>query len=121
MQQEGIIDAVVIVSRWYGGTLLGPARFSHIEACAQEVSRKFKRKEEFEDCISTLSTLDDILGDLRAELANLPGSSTAVTPKKTDYSLFHADEDLPKAKRLIGAREKAIKSVKVLIEKRRGA
>ena len=75
--------------------------------------------------------MDDILADLRTELANLPESSTAMTtalggknslrtPKKPDYSRFHADKDLPKAQRLVGAREKAIKSVKVLIEKRRG-
>jgi len=56
MQIEGIIDAVVIVSRWYGGTLLGPARFSHIETCAQEACRAFKRKEELDERISTLST-----------------------------------------------------------------
>jgi hypothetical protein len=132
MQQEGIIDGVVIVSRWYGGILLGPARFSHIETCAQEVCRKFKRKEELENCVSMLSTLDDILADLRVELANLPGPSTTSTsigvkdilprtPKKPDYSTFNADEDLPKAKRLVGAREKAIENAKVLIAKRKGA
>jgi hypothetical protein len=132
MQQEGIIDAVVIVSRWFGGTLLGPARFVHIETCAQEVCRAFKRKEELENCITTISTLDDILADLRAELANLSKSSTtaspsaaakamsARTPKKPDYSLLCADEDLPKAKRLVGARENAIRSVKGLIQKRKG-
>jgi hypothetical protein len=131
MQREGIIDAVVIVSRWYGGTLLGPARFSHIEACAQEVCRALRRKDELEDAISTLTTLDDILADLRTELANLSELSTATnssvdtkdvstkTPKKTDYSLFRA-EDLSKAKRLVGARENAIKSVKGLIAKRKG-
>lgn len=119
------------MSRWYGGILLGPARFSHIEACAQEVCRKFKRKEELEECISTLSTLDDILADLRTELANLPESSTAMTtalggndslrtPKKPDYSQFHADKDLPKAQRLVGAREKAITSVKGSDRKEKG-
>jgi hypothetical protein len=133
MQQEGIIDAVVIVSRWYGGTLLGPARFAHIETCAQEVCRVFKRKEEFEDCLSSLSTLDDILADLRAELASLPAPSTTTSPstdtkdasprppKKPDYTLLKPDEDLAKAKRLLAARENAIKSVKALIANRKGA
>lgn len=129
MQREGIIDAVVIVSRWYGGVLLGPARFSHIEACAQEVCQALRRKDELEDAISTLTTLDDILADLRTELANLSESSTTSssvdtkdmstkTPKKPDYSLFRA-EDVPKAKRLVGARENAITSVKGLIAKKK--
>jgi putative IMPACT (imprinted ancient) family translation regulator len=29
-------DVVVVVSRWYGGTHLGPARFHVINACAKE-------------------------------------------------------------------------------------
>ena len=131
MQQEGIIDAIVIVSRWYGGTLLGPARFAHIETCAQEVCRAFKRKEEFEDCITTLSTLDDILVDLRAELASISDSSTAnsssagakhLSPKasrQTDYSLLNPEEDLSRVKRLVVARENAIKNLKGLIAKKR--
>src|SRR5271154_5308489 len=51
----------------YGGILLGPARFTHIETCAREVCRDFKRKVEVEEHISTLRSLDDILADLRAE------------------------------------------------------
>jgi hypothetical protein len=53
MQQEGIIDAAVIVSRWHGGTMLGPAQFARIETYAQEVCRAFKRKEELKDSITT--------------------------------------------------------------------
>ena len=115
--------------------MLGPARFAHIETCAQEVCRMFKRKEELEDCISALSTLDDILVDLRSELANLKGSDDHATtsadmdakglspqknPKKPDYSQLRAENDLSKAKRLVGARENAIKSVKKLVAKRKG-
>jgi hypothetical protein len=133
MQQEAIIDAVVIVSRWYGGTLLGPARFDHIETCAREVCRTFKRKEELEDCISTLGTLDDILADLRAELTNLSETATATnagisakdisprTPNKPDYSALREGDDLAKANRLVCARENAIKSVKSLIARRKSA
>lgn len=115
----------------YGGTLLGPARFTHVETCASEVCREFKRIVEIQDCISILSTLDALLDDTRSELAkisaktadNLPGSSSASSsqggseraPKKPDYSTL----DLPKARRLIKARENAIESVKALLAKRR--
>ncbi|KAI8833336.1 hypothetical protein BC829DRAFT_494027 [Chytridium lagenaria] len=34
MQVSGACDCVVIVTRWYGGELLGPIRFQHIEAVA---------------------------------------------------------------------------------------
>lgn len=30
------INVVVVVSRWYGGTQLGPDRFKHINACARD-------------------------------------------------------------------------------------
>ncbi|KAI8825105.1 ribosomal protein S5 domain 2-type protein [Fimicolochytrium jonesii] len=34
------VDVLVVVSRWYGGTLLGPIRFTHIENVAMECLRK---------------------------------------------------------------------------------
>jgi hypothetical protein len=132
MQAEGVIDAVVIVSRWYGGTLLGPARFTHIQTCALEVCRAFKRKEEVEEYVSTLSTLDDNLTHLRADLANSPSDSMPLTadnsrpvttgissPKKPDYPALLREADLPKLKRLVNAREKAVASIKALLAKKR--
>lgn len=55
----------------FGGELLGPVRFDHIDICAREVCRTFRTKEEIEDHITTLASLDDILGTLRAELEEL--------------------------------------------------
>jgi putative IMPACT (imprinted ancient) family translation regulator len=31
------MNVVVVVSRWYGGTLLGPDRFKHINNAARQV------------------------------------------------------------------------------------
>jgi len=124
MQAEGVIDAVVIVSRWFGGTLLGPARFTHIETCALEVCRAFKRKEEVEECVSTLSTLDDILADLRADLTSAstadgnPSRTTSSSQKKPDYAAMLEEADLSKLKRLVSAREKAVASIKALLAKK---
>ncbi|KAF8161275.1 ribosomal protein S5 domain 2-type protein [Crassisporium funariophilum] len=124
MQSLAIIDAVVIVSRWFGGTMLGPARFAHIETCAMEVCRDFKQSEELRECVTTLHTLDDLLGDLRAELATLTADSSDATPighstdrgiKKPDYKNL----DVSKAKRLVQARESSLKSVKALIAKKK--
>ena len=30
------VEGVVVVARWYGGILLGPVRFEHVERCARE-------------------------------------------------------------------------------------
>ena len=120
MQSHGVIDAVVVVSRWYGGIQLGPARFAHIETCAQEVCQTFIQKEQLEESLALLKSLDDILVDLRRELAELTGSTTSSQPsKKVDYQAKD-DFDLAKAKRLITARENSIKAVKVALAKKRG-
>ncbi|KAI0310227.1 ribosomal protein S5 domain 2-like protein [Amylostereum chailletii] len=144
MREEAVMDAVVIVSRWYGGTMLGPVRFTHIEDCARQVCRAFRLKDEMDDCVSTLTTLDGLLTKLRADLEatrdkpptpplpppptppqQAPASSSfmedAPPLKKRkvvqDYSELRRSGDLPKAKRLITARESAIRSVRALIEK----
>lgn len=36
LEMMGVDGAVVIVTRWYGGVLLGPKRFAHISNCARE-------------------------------------------------------------------------------------
>jgi Uncharacterized protein family UPF0029 len=34
----------VVVARWYGGVLLGPVRFSHIENCAREAIGNWRKE-----------------------------------------------------------------------------
>lgn len=63
---------VLLTGFWrYGGTLLGPVRFTHIEDCTREVCRKFKVTEEVRECIETLHSLDRELSELRSELASV--------------------------------------------------
>ena len=110
--------------------MLGPVRFEHIEMCAREVCRTFRLKDDMSTCIATLSSLDDILADLRAQLASLTsqgseaaGTSSASTantaPKKPapSYTALEESLDVVKAKRLITARENSIKSVKLALKK----
>ncbi|KAF2145328.1 uncharacterized protein K452DRAFT_348936 [Aplosporella prunicola CBS 121167] len=40
MEAEG----AVVVARWYGGVMLGPVRFSHIENCARQAIRLWRAK-----------------------------------------------------------------------------
>jgi len=105
----------------YGGTLLGPARFTHIETCASEVCREFKRSEELRECLTTLQTLDDLLITLRTQLATLTTQSLTAstsTPERNSKKLDYKGLDVAKAKRLIQARESSLKSVKALIAKK---
>lgn len=44
MQAEGAL----VVARWYGGIMLGPVRFTHIEECAREAVRLHREQAEGE-------------------------------------------------------------------------
>jgi len=139
---EGGILLIIRGYGRFGGTLLGPARFAHIETCAGEVCRSFKRIEEMEECITTLTRLDVILSGLRQELSDLTrnsdsselatgeGSSSAIAAdnvystegrrsRQPDYTIMQRDLDIAKARRLISARESAIKVVRSLLLKKR--
>ncbi len=35
LEREGLVDCVVVVTRWYGGTQLGGDRFTHVVACVR--------------------------------------------------------------------------------------
>ncbi|KAL1756315.1 hypothetical protein FB107DRAFT_290143 [Schizophyllum commune] len=108
MEAQGVLDAVVVVSRWYGGTMLGPTRFDHIETCATEVCQAFKKKVEAEEFLVTLTTLDDLLAELRAQLAE--------KKRPPDYASW-IESDIPRARKLVRARELSIKAVKNALAK----
>lgn len=92
--------------------MLGPVRFTHIETCAAEVCKQFKLEEDLKDCRTMLSSLDDILAELRSEFVSLTGKPS--THKTMDYDSV---DDLSKLRKLVIAREAAIKSIKALIGK----
>jgi len=92
--------------------MLGPNRFTHIETCAAEVCKHFKLQEDLKDCRTMLSSLDDILADLRSEFTALTRKPS--THKTMDYESI---DDLSKLRKLVVAREAAIKSMKTLIGK----
>lgn len=39
--EEMNVEGAVVCARWYGGVLLGPVRFSHIENCARQAIRRY--------------------------------------------------------------------------------
>lgn len=110
----------------YGGQLLGPVRFTHIENCTREVCRAFKEMEEVEEIIGALHTFDEELAQLRAELATLTStnepssgeinSSQGSDPRSIEYEkMLLSPPDAAKARRLLTARRNAINGVKGIL------
>lgn len=42
------VQGSLVVARWYGGIMLGPVRFTHIEICAREAISSWQREHEQE-------------------------------------------------------------------------
>ncbi len=47
--EEAGVEGAVVVARWYGGVLLGPVRFTHIEECAREAIGKWRDEMRVEE------------------------------------------------------------------------
>ena len=43
---ETDVEGAVVVARWYGGVLLGPARFDHIKNCARDAIAQWTQERE---------------------------------------------------------------------------
>lgn len=100
--------------------MLGPVRFTHIEACTREVCVAFKRYEQVEECIAQLDDLDITLTDLRSQIAAASPTATATAVKAApDYSTMLDPPDLDKAMRLVKARESAIKGLRAILTKKK--
>ncbi|CAO1631473.1 unnamed protein product [Parajaminaea phylloscopi] len=105
MKEMGAVDLLVVVSRWYGGTNLGPARFDHILQCAREAIRAHMTEETVAPLRSELSDLDSKISSLRSQLAGAPDKPDA--PQSSNSTVYQ-DLDVDKARRLVNARQKTI-------------
>ncbi|BGP03598.1 hypothetical protein RTBOTA2_006369 [Rhodotorula toruloides] len=104
LTQEGGVDVAIVVSRLYGGVMLGPVRFNHIRACASQALSRLLSAQNLSNLLARLSSLD-------AEIASHSSSPTK-PPSKDQY----AGLDEAKAERLVKAREKRLE---LLVKKRR--
>ena len=93
IREMGASDVLVIVSRWYGGQMLGPVRFQHITHVARAALQKHFDLEALQECRQQLQSMDAKIQALR----QAPVQS-------------HAYEDLTmdRAKRLLLARKKTL-------------
>ncbi|KAJ9659198.1 hypothetical protein H2201_007462 [Coniosporium apollinis] len=72
------VEGAIVVARWYGGVLLGPIRFVHIEVCARDAIRRWRERTRGEDEERTkrIKVVDEERerARLAAELAERDGS-----------------------------------------------
>ncbi|KAJ9092067.1 hypothetical protein QFC19_008841 [Naganishia cerealis] len=86
LNEEGTVDVLVVCSRWFGGTMLGPIRFQHIEQSARAALEGWSQKEKLMELSREVQGLDEVIADLRAELAfkNTDQTQHAINLSKQD-------------------------------------
>ncbi|GAA5847331.1 hypothetical protein JCM9279_000240 [Rhodotorula babjevae] len=108
--KEGGVDVAIVVSRLYGGIMLGPARFTHIRSVASQALARLLAAQR-------LASLTAQLRDLDAQIAGLSSSSsssftaTATSPAAAPPAAAAAAYKaltVDKAARLVAAREKRL-------------
>ncbi|GAA5820884.1 hypothetical protein JCM11251_001862 [Rhodosporidiobolus azoricus] len=100
LRREGQVDVMVVVSRLYGGQMLGPARFTHIRTVTAQALARLSTALALPSLLSQLASLDN-------EIALLSNKEpTEVEREKT--RVLYAGLDVGKAERLVSAREKRV-------------
>lgn len=100
-----------LLCRWFGGTLLGPIRFQHIEQTATAALKAHLHLADIKPLKLELLARDDRIASLRYML---PTQSTPAStrPRETYATL----DSMEKAERLLLAREKLIQALEKKIE-----
>ena len=119
LRDEGASDVLLICSRWFGGTLIGPVRFHHIENCGREAVVEYTKMEQVFGLRGELEELDDLVDELRAEIASgkeTPGNEAGqeVNVKSGGIRPYRMITDAAKLERLIKAKSM---TVRLLVEK----
>ncbi|WFD29068.1 hypothetical protein MSPP1_000073 [Malassezia sp. CBS 17886] len=108
IQDMGASDVLVIVSRWYGGELLGPVRFDHIIRVARAALQHYMDEEALASYREQLRALD---ADITAARAARQPATDAPSPPAAPGGAY-ADLTTEKAKRLLLARSKTLATLR---------
>ncbi|ERF68961.1 hypothetical protein EPUS_08195 [Endocarpon pusillum Z07020] len=107
---ETSVEGAVVVARWYGGILLGPVRFTHIENCAREAIEKWKasgtatkpepdhpaaQKRKIEEDAKRKSTLVSVLEERDHSISALRG---LLREKTEEACAIESEEKVPTRK-----------------------
>ena len=121
------IEGSLVVARWYGGIMLGPVRFTHIETCAREAVRSWQQHElavtqeksriqaeekEKDRLIDELKERDGSISALRSLLGSKtetkPTASLESKPPSQTQGMDYAALPLPRLRLLDKARDSTI-------------
>lgn len=92
----GASDVLVVVSRWYGGTFLGPVRFEHITNVARAALQKHFEREAVQEYRERLQGMDSRIQALRH-----------AAPRTDAY----IDLTVERARRLLLARQRTLEAL----------
>ncbi|KAL7004911.1 hypothetical protein EMMF5_005524 [Cystobasidiomycetes sp. EMM_F5] len=111
-------DVVVAVSRWFGGSMLGPRRFDDIKEVTTEALYRLRDEEEIQTLRASLVERDAEIDRLLTQVARLEGTlSTVLTAQASTPTQDYSSLDLAKAKRLHRARELRVVNLKEKLAK----
>lgn len=116
MREVGAVDLLVVVSRWYGGTNLGPVRFEHMRNVAREALRVHMSEEALVSLREELRDLDEQIILLRRATGTAPVNQLT-GEVKVDEKAYADLDDVEKAQRLVTAKKRTVEH----LEKRKAA
>lgn len=108
IQKEAAVDVAVVVSRLYGGVMLGPVRFHHIKQVATQALQRLAHAQTIPPLVERLKALDEEIAQFVPASTKAPGHGKANVGASIEY------EGMPieKLERLTSAREKRLELLK---------
>ncbi|KAK4049352.1 FACT complex subunit [Microbotryomycetes sp. JL221] len=116
LERTGAVDICCVVTRYYGGILLGQDRFAHIQSVAEQAILRLQEQLELPDLIQQIRLLDDRIDELLAAEFNKTADNEddkesqaveraiALAAQQAKY----ANLDRTKAERVLLARQRRI-------------
>ncbi|GAA5991627.1 hypothetical protein JCM5350_007780 [Sporobolomyces pararoseus] len=101
IQKEAAVDVAVVVSRLYGGVMLGPARFHHINTVATQALQRLAHAQTIPPLIERLNSLDE-------EISQFTSTTAGKGKGKAVVSVDYEGMPVEKLERLTVAREKRL-------------
>ncbi|GAA5901593.1 YigZ family protein [Sporobolomyces salmoneus] len=102
IQKEAAVDVAVVVSRLYGGVMLGPVRFQHMNKVATQALQRLSHAQTIPPLVDRLRSLDEEISQFT------PKTNTKPTVARPEYEGMPLD----KLERLTTAREKKLELLK---------
>ncbi|GAA6013160.1 hypothetical protein JCM10207_006190 [Rhodosporidiobolus poonsookiae] len=117
LREEGAVDVGVVVSRLYGGQMLGPARFAHIRTVATQAIQRLAAAQALPLLLERLEALDAEIAALSAPVSAADRAREREKEREKTEQQYKG-LDVQKAERLVAAREKRVELLRKQKEKR---